>query len=544
VNRLSGPAASLPGMQPSQTLAASNPNSSGQTSPASVENPPASQETSSPRRFSAVFSKVLGQEEQASSVPARKPGQNQSSSPNVFQSSEVATAGDRPLFLMEMLALAEGGANASNPDSETDDMQINSSSLLLDADGHTPAAPQSGKSKSGTTNGNSQDGLAESGGSPVTALPIGAASQAGTFGVLAPLLLTSATPRELFPDLERELGSEVLAGKSSAGPNSTGVASGGNALTLGSSGTIPSSTSFSANRGELAFSARLVSLNPAEQPESGAAASAGAAASLTGASDSRLAISSRSTANQRSQTDSGAQRSNAAETSDAEGAPESATSARPSSSQENDHGSTARALQPDALADSTQPSGGAASQDVITPFGQAIEVQSTGAGQHGSGSPAAGAETRPGAATEPTQLESSRPEPTARDIKLQVSEGNQRAEVRLVDRGGVVQMSVRTPDTKLAGTLRDDLPTLSAKLENAGFRAEVWRPAAVAAPVSRLSSESLTGQNLQQDDSGRRRQDTPDQDETPQPRQPKVKPADSVGTQAEKDFAWYISNLR
>jgi hypothetical protein len=526
VNRLSGPA-SLPGMQPSQTLAAANFGSSGQTSPATAENTTASAAASSPRHFATVFSKALQSEEQPSSGLARKPTQNQSSSPNVLPSAEQSAAVARPLSLMDMLALAEGTPSASNPEAETGDVPINSSSPLLDEDGQlapaatTPAAPQSGKSKTGTTNGNSQDCPADSGALSAGGLSLGATSQTNGLGLLASLSLAGATPREPFPNLEREWGSEVFAGKSSAGSDSTGVASGGNALTLGSGGTNPSSSSFLANRGELAFSARLVSLNPAEQAQSGA------------------------TAEQKMQIPNGGQNSNDVDPSGPESAGESATPAWPASSQENDHGSTARALQPDALADPIQPSGGAgSSQNLATPFAQAIEVQSSGAGQHASGSPATSAEIRPGTAPEPAHLDATKAEPAARDIKLQVSEGDQRAEVRLVERGGVVQMSVRTPDVKLAGTLREDLPSLSAKLENAGFRAEVWRPAATAGSAIRQLSESLNGQNLQQDDSGRRRQDPREQNETPQPRQPKVKPADSGDTQAEKEFAWYISNLR
>jgi hypothetical protein len=65
----------------------------------------------------------------------------------------------------------------------------------------------------------------------------------------------------------------------------------------------------------------------------------------------------------------------------------------------------------------------------------------------------------------------------AREIQLQVNQGTQRVDVRVMDRGGEVHVAVRTPDAQLAGALRGDLPTLSAKLEQAGFRAETWHPA-------------------------------------------------------------------
>ena len=55
---------------------------------------------------------------------------------------------------------------------------------------------------------------------------------------------------------------------------------------------------------------------------------------------------------------------------------------------------------------------------------------------------------------------------------LQVTGGDQRVDVRLTERAGEVQVSVRTPDSQLAGALRDDLAALSARLEQSGFRAE------------------------------------------------------------------------
>jgi hypothetical protein len=564
-------------MESSQILGAPNLASNGQTSPAGQENAaPAPSRALSPRHFSSVFSKALEQEAQPSSGPARKPAQNQSSSLNVFPSAEPAASVTRPVSLMEMLALAEAQATGSDSEPETGNAPADSSTLL-NADGQlaagtglSPAMPgylfempdarlapgvsnQSAlpatKAKSGAPNGNSQadaEAAADSGRSLATAL----AAQASGFGLLASLSLPDVTLREVSRDVEEEPASGALARKASAASDATGVESGRVSLPLASGIAGPSSAPFSANRAELAFSARLVSLNPAEPGQSGGIATGGATSvtpvSLTSAGESYAAIPPRSTTDQKTQSHSGgAQESDDTETASSDSAAESATPARPASSQQNDHTSTARPLQPDATADSIQPNGGAASsQNSAAPYAQAIELQSGGGGQHASGSPAAGAEMRPGTAAEPTQLESAKPEPAARDIKLQVSEEGQRAEVRLVERGGVVQMSVRTPDAKLAGTLREDLPSLSAKLENAGFRAEVWRPAAAAGPGSRHLSESLNGQNSQQDDSGRRRQDTREDRETLQPRQPKVKPTDSAGKQTEKDFAWYISNLR
>jgi hypothetical protein len=67
----------------------------------------------------------------------------------------------------------------------------------------------------------------------------------------------------------------------------------------------------------------------------------------------------------------------------------------------------------------------------------------------------------------------------AHDIKLQVGgDGEQRVEVRVSERGGDVFVAVRTPDSRLAGDLRQNLPALAARLEQSGFHATTWQPGA------------------------------------------------------------------
>lgn len=80
----------------------------------------------------------------------------------------------------------------------------------------------------------------------------------------------------------------------------------------------------------------------------------------------------------------------------------------------------------------------------------------------------------PAAAPEPVRL--SPPPAAAHEIRLQVADNSQRVDVRLTERAGEVQVAVRTSDARLAGTLREDLGVLSARLEQAGFRAESWQP--------------------------------------------------------------------
>ena len=130
------------------------------------------------------------------------------------------------------------------------------------------------------------------------------------------------------------------------------------------------------------------------------------------------------------------------------------------------------------------------------------------------------------------------PAAAAREIHLQVSGGDQRVDVRLTERGGEVQVAVRTPDSRLAGALREDLPGLAARLEQTGFRTEAWHPAA-SAPESRGAAveakpahPSAGGQDAgrqggrQPQQDSRRRQPAP-------PGQPDAPP---------EEFSWLLSS--
>jgi len=130
----------------------------------------------------------------------------------------------------------------------------------------------------------------------------------------------------------------------------------------------------------------------------------------------------------------------------------------------------------------------------------------------------------------------------ARDIQFQVNQGGQRVDVRLTERGGEVHVSVRTPDAQLAGSLREDLPVLSAKLEQRGFRAETWRPAMSTPPLhsgaeeTGLSNTPHDGQNPPPRQGGQEHQQAP-------PRRPKQSLAESSTTSQRKYFSWHISQL-
>jgi hypothetical protein len=139
------------------------------------------------------------------------------------------------------------------------------------------------------------------------------------------------------------------------------------------------------------------------------------------------------------------------------------------------------------------------------------------------------------------------PAPTAaaHDIKLQVGEeGGTHVEVRLTERGGDVMVSVRTPDSHLAGELRADLPALSSRLEQSGYRTETWQPIAtgerqhLADPTAGAAAQDAQSQQRQ---NGGGQQ--PGQQEQ-KPKDPKNTGIPSQSKEPGKDFEWLLSSLR
>jgi hypothetical protein len=137
--------------------------------------------------------------------------------------------------------------------------------------------------------------------------------------------------------------------------------------------------------------------------------------------------------------------------------------------------------------------------------------------------------------------------PLVRDMKFEVTGGQQRVEVRLSERAGEVKMTVRTADEPLANTLRENLPALSARLAESGFKSEAWHPAASSTDELRHTVES----------GARGASHDTNQDTGAQPRQQDREPPDGAGqrrpkspleatSQKEKgkDFEWLMSSLR
>jgi hypothetical protein len=120
----------------------------------------------------------------------------------------------------------------------------------------------------------------------------------------------------------------------------------------------------------------------------------------------------------------------------------------------------------------------------------------------------------------PTPLAENQPKPSAplKDISLQVTQpGTERVDVRVVQQGGEVHVSVHSADAGLTSGLRQGLSDLQSRLEENGYRSEMWRPGASAAPLAPAPSPQAPtnhsrggdGQPQQggsQQDSGRRNQ--------------------------------------
>lgn len=129
------------------------------------------------------------------------------------------------------------------------------------------------------------------------------------------------------------------------------------------------------------------------------------------------------------------------------------------------------------------------------------------------------------------------------EIKFEVTGGERRVEVRVSERGGEVRMTVRTPDTPLANSLRENLPALSARLAEDSVRSDTWHPAASSSEARRTTSESSAGGGAQDANSEPRQRDRESQEGSDQRR---PQPPQEATTQKQKgrNFAWLMSSLR
>jgi hypothetical protein len=130
-----------------------------------------------------------------------------------------------------------------------------------------------------------------------------------------------------------------------------------------------------------------------------------------------------------------------------------------------------------------------------------------------------------------------------RDMKFEVAGGEQRVEVRLTERSGEVRMTVRTADEPLGNALRENLPALSARLAENGFKSDVWHPAASSTNELRHAADSTARDPSQDPNAQPRQQDRQSQGEAGQ-RHPKGHQETTPQKEKGKDFAWLMSSLR
>jgi len=190
----------------------------------------------------------------------------------------------------------------------------------------------------------------------------------------------------------------------------------------------------------------------------------------------------------------------------------------------------------------------AASHVPAAPVAAAQEVGSTPAAPpaaHVPADPEAPADPREPAALPHPGTSLAAPPPAAHDIKLQLAgEGGPRVEVRLTERGGDVFVAVRTPDSRLSGELRQDLPSLATRLEQVGYRATTWQPAAsgererLTDPQASASGQDFQGQYRQQ---GREQQRDPEEQKQ---KAPANAPGPAQQNESGRDFAWLLSSIR
>jgi hypothetical protein len=117
-----------------------------------------------------------------------------------------------------------------------------------------------------------------------------------------------------------------------------------------------------------------------------------------------------------------------------------------------------------------------------------------------SAAPAGAPDVRPAhtsdaaAPAPPAEVEPKQAAPTnepLRNMHIQLSgDNNQRVNVQLVDRGGELRVSVKSPDPVLSQTLQQHMPELTSRLQQQSYRTEVWMPKESASSSSNNSNSN------------------------------------------------------
>jgi hypothetical protein len=142
--------------------------------------------------------------------------------------------------------------------------------------------------------------------------------------------------------------------------------------------------------------------------------------------------------------------------------------------------------------------------DHTASFARALELASPPASPTSSANPA---EHAPQTATEALRasepvvpLESPAPPSAAQGIAVRIAlPDTPHVDVQFVDRAGQVQVAVRSPDTGLQSSLRQDLGTLVNSLERSGFHTEAFTPHGVIEQAGASSQMNFQDNGRQHD---------------------------------------------
>jgi len=150
----------------------------------------------------------------------------------------------------------------------------------------------------------------------------------------------------------------------------------------------------------------------------------------------------------------------------------------------------------DAAGSGDGPARPSARTDMVLPQFESVSQSATSSGS------AAPQQAAPPARAESVIEPPAAPPTSSHDIRVRVPDNNGGStQVRFVESGGEVRVSVRTADEGLAQNLRTHLNDLTQRLSDGGMPAEIWKPASSSA-----SSQNEFQQPSQQDGRGSGRQ--------------------------------------